>query len=200
MDIDGKDLGHAALQEMRDLSPTIAPQPMAGAFKRNLPPTVFLKPSLCSGPTTGWNTGWGNFWTSRREVDGCVSALFARYRAIDRNSPCSIADPPENPRSPTGVFIFPSRLSPAAPCTSTRWPRCARAARCLISAVPTFRIRLPPARSRVRTCLSREFAFLGRATDPSPRHRTRHHYNLETRHTQPSCPWLAGLALRLAAN
>src|SRR5437762_13332066 len=26
---------------------------------------MFLKPSLGSGPTTGWNTGWGNFWTSR---------------------------------------------------------------------------------------------------------------------------------------
>ena len=31
MDIDGKDLGHAALQEMRKLSPTIAPQSMANA-------------------------------------------------------------------------------------------------------------------------------------------------------------------------
>ena len=31
MDIDGKDLGRAALQKMRKLSPTIAPQPMAGA-------------------------------------------------------------------------------------------------------------------------------------------------------------------------
>ena len=29
MDIDGKDFGDAALQEMRKLSPTIAPQPMA---------------------------------------------------------------------------------------------------------------------------------------------------------------------------
>jgi hypothetical protein len=31
MDIDGKNLGHAALQEMCKLSPTIAPQPMADA-------------------------------------------------------------------------------------------------------------------------------------------------------------------------
>ena len=31
MDIDGKNLRHAALQEMRELSPTIAPQPMAEA-------------------------------------------------------------------------------------------------------------------------------------------------------------------------
>jgi len=31
MDVDGKHLGHAALQEMRKLSPTIAPQPMANA-------------------------------------------------------------------------------------------------------------------------------------------------------------------------
>ena len=31
MDIDGKDLGHAALQEMRKLSPNMAPQPMADA-------------------------------------------------------------------------------------------------------------------------------------------------------------------------
>ena len=32
MNIDGKDLRHAALQEMRKLSPTIAPQPMADAM------------------------------------------------------------------------------------------------------------------------------------------------------------------------
>ena len=31
MNVDGKDLGHAALQEMRKLSPTIAPQPMGDA-------------------------------------------------------------------------------------------------------------------------------------------------------------------------
>jgi hypothetical protein len=31
MDIDGKNLRHTALQEMRELSSTIAPQPMAEA-------------------------------------------------------------------------------------------------------------------------------------------------------------------------
>ena len=50
MDIDGKDLGDAALQEMRKLSPTTAPQPMTDAVQNSLASIV---PDLATG--WSWN-------------------------------------------------------------------------------------------------------------------------------------------------